>query len=63
MAGVHPPTFLIWQVEHIKNEKEILAEINHPFIVILYGCAQDQRNLYMVSISAILSISAGRVRG
>ena len=23
------------QVEHIKNEKEILTEVNHPFIVVL----------------------------
>ena len=29
------------QVEHIKNEKEILQDVNHPFIVVL--CAACQR--------------------
>ena len=36
------------QVEHIKNEKEILSEVNHPFIVTLYCAFQDERNLYML---------------
>ena len=27
------------QVEHIKNEKEILTEVNHPFIVVLCAAA------------------------
>ena len=36
------------QVEHIKNEKEILSEGNHPFIVTLYCAFQDERNLYML---------------
>ena len=29
------------QVEHIKNEKEILQDVNHPFIVVL--CAEPAR--------------------
>jgi len=36
------------QVEHIRNEKEILQSINHPFLVTLYAVAQDQKNLYML---------------
>jgi len=36
------------QVDHIKNEKAILYEINHPFIVIMYLAFQDACNLYMV---------------
>ena len=36
------------QVEHILNEKVILAQIDHPFIVTL-GCTfQDDKLLYMV---------------
>ena len=36
------------QVEHIRNEKEILQSIAHPFLVTLYAVAQDSRNLYML---------------
>jgi serine/threonine protein kinase len=36
------------QVEHIRNEKNILMSINHPFLVTLFAVAQDKRNLYMV---------------
>lgn len=36
------------QVDHIKNEKNILLEINHPFIVTLYTCFQDIEYIYMV---------------
>lgn len=36
------------QVEHINSEKEILAQINHPFLVNLYCTFQDDRNLYML---------------
>jgi len=36
------------QVDHIKNEKAILQEINHPYIVIMYLAFQDMMNLYMV---------------
>jgi len=36
------------QVEHIKNEKNILSEISHPFIVNLYSHFQDENNLYML---------------
>jgi serine/threonine protein kinase len=36
------------QVDHIKNEKNILLELNHPFIVTLYATWQDETNLYML---------------
>lgn len=36
------------QVEHTMNEKKILDEINHPFLVNLIGSFQDSANLYFV---------------
>ncbi|RCH90381.1 hypothetical protein CU097_011511 [Rhizopus azygosporus] len=36
------------QVEHINSEREVLSQINFPFIVQLYCTFQDQVNLYMV---------------
>ncbi|XP_059483886.1 cAMP-dependent protein kinase catalytic subunit PRKX isoform X1 [Neocloeon triangulifer] len=36
------------QVEHVKNEKRILAAINHPFIVRLEWSHHDDKALYML---------------
>ncbi|KAH0588673.1 hypothetical protein H2248_004485 [Termitomyces sp. 'cryptogamus'] len=36
------------QVEHTNNEQHILAAVQHPFIINLWGCFQDATNLYMV---------------
>ncbi|CAG8575591.1 136_t:CDS:2 [Ambispora gerdemannii] len=36
------------QVEHINSEKQILAQVHHPFIVNLFCTFQDDRNLYML---------------
>jgi protein kinase A len=36
------------QLEHIKNERQILAEINHPFIVKIHQTGQDRNNVYML---------------
>ncbi|XP_074657664.1 cAMP-dependent protein kinase catalytic subunit 3-like [Tubulanus polymorphus] len=36
------------QVEHVKNEKNILASINHPFIVNLIWAHHDSTFLYML---------------
>lgn len=36
------------QVEHTNNERAILASVQHPFIVNLWGSFQDDANLYMV---------------
>jgi serine/threonine protein kinase len=36
------------QVDHVKTEKKILEEIEHPFIVNLFGAFQDDKNLYLL---------------
>jgi hypothetical protein len=36
------------QVEHTLNEKNILAKIDHPFIVNMFGAFQDDNFLYVV---------------
>jgi serine/threonine protein kinase len=36
------------QVEHTLNEKNILEQIDHPFLVGLFATFQDCANLYMV---------------
>ena len=36
------------QVEHIRNEKEILSAINHPFLVKLFYSFQTAEKLFMV---------------
>jgi len=36
------------QIDHIKNEKNILAGAQHPFIVNLVEAFQDKVNLYLV---------------
>ncbi|KAG6872517.1 hypothetical protein C0995_009207 [Termitomyces sp. Mi166 len=36
------------QVEHTNNEQRMLAVVQHPFIINLWGCFQDATNLYMV---------------
>ena len=36
------------QIDHIKNEKNILAGVQHPFIVNLVEAFQDKLNLYLV---------------
>lgn len=36
------------QVDHVKTEKKILEEIDHPFIVNLNGAFQDDKNLYLL---------------
>jgi protein kinase A len=36
------------QVEHTKNEKRLLSDVNHPFVVNVWGAFQDSTYLYMV---------------
>ena len=36
------------QEEHIMTEKQILAQIEHPFLVRLYSTFQDEKKLYFV---------------
>ena len=35
-------------MEHTLNEKYILENVNHPFLVALVAAFQDESNLYMV---------------
>jgi protein kinase A len=36
------------QVEHTNDERRMLAEVKHPFLITLWGTFQDSKNLYMV---------------
>lgn len=36
------------QVEHVKTEKKLLEQIDHPFVVNLFGGFQDDKNLYLM---------------
>lgn len=36
------------QVEHTKNEKRLLTDVNHPFVVNVWGAFQDSTNVYMI---------------
>lgn len=36
------------QEQHILTEKQILAGINHPFLVKMVSCFQDEKKLYFV---------------
>lgn len=36
------------QVEHTNDERKMLGEVKHPFLITLWGTFQDPRNLYMV---------------
>ncbi|KAF8870890.1 kinase-like domain-containing protein [Infundibulicybe gibba] len=36
------------QIEHTNNEQRMLASVQHPFIINLWGTFQDSSNLYMV---------------
>ena len=36
------------QVEHTNDERRMLAEVKHPFLLTLWGTFQDCRSLYMV---------------
>jgi len=36
------------QVDHINNEKKLMAQIDHPFVVCMIGFAKDDRFVYIV---------------
>ncbi|EDV98040.1 GH17207 [Drosophila grimshawi] len=36
------------QIEHVKNERNILREIRHPFVISLEWSTKDSTNLYMI---------------
>lgn len=36
------------QVEHTNDERKMLQEVKHPFLITLWGTFQDSKNIYMV---------------
>ncbi|KAK7740570.1 cAMP-dependent protein kinase catalytic subunit [Cytospora paraplurivora] len=40
--------FKMKQVEHTNDERRMLGEVKHPFLITLWGTFQDSKNLYMV---------------
>jgi protein kinase A len=36
------------QIEHTNDERKMLGEVKHPFLITLWGTFQDPKNLYMV---------------
>lgn len=36
------------QVEHTNDERRMLSEVKHTFLITLWGTFQDSKNLYMV---------------
>ena len=34
--------------DHVINEKNIMSELNHPFILTFYGAMQDEHNVYFL---------------
>lgn len=51
------------QVEHVKNEKSILQEIDHPFVVNMWVEESDQDNnlmgFFVVERRLVVSLSLG----
>jgi len=37
------------QVNHVRDERDLLENLNHPFIVTLMACFQDTQNLYLLT--------------
>jgi serine/threonine protein kinase len=50
------------QLEHLKNEKEILSSIDNPFIIKLKGTFQDDHYVYMLLEYACGGELFGRLR-
>jgi len=36
------------QIEHIMNEKRVMAVLDHPFLVTFYGSFKDANNLFFL---------------
>lgn len=36
------------QIEHTNDERRMLGDVKHPFLITLWGTFQDAKNLYMV---------------
>ena len=39
---------LFRSVEHTNDERRMLQQVKHPFLITLWGTFQDSKNLYMV---------------
>ncbi|KAI1716585.1 protein kinase domain-containing protein [Ditylenchus destructor] len=49
LKSMHIPSIISkHQQEHVFQEKRILEQINHPFIVKMYDTAKDKSHLYMI---------------
>lgn len=38
------------QIEHVANERAVLGEVSHPFLVGLVGAYQDAASLYLLQV-------------
>ncbi|KAM9455194.1 cAMP-dependent protein kinase catalytic subunit PRKX [Clarias gariepinus] len=43
-----PDVIRLKQEQHVHNEKEVLTEVNHPFLIRLFWTHHDERLLYML---------------
>lgn len=43
-----PDVIRLKQEQHVHNEKEVLSEVNHPFLIRLFWTHHDERFLYML---------------
>ncbi|XP_071403289.1 cAMP-dependent protein kinase catalytic subunit PRKX [Centroberyx affinis] len=43
-----PDVIRLKQEQHVHNEKEVLTEVNHPFLIRLFWTHHDERFLYML---------------
>lgn len=41
------------QIEHVVNERSILGELQHPFMVGLIGAYHDATNLYLLQVRVV----------
>lgn len=49
LAPDTPPVIRLKQVEHVRNERNVLAAVaGHPFITTMIASFQDQDSLYML---------------
>uniref|UniRef100_A0A2K6FAS7 Protein kinase cAMP-dependent X-linked catalytic subunit n=1 Tax=Propithecus coquereli TaxID=379532 RepID=A0A2K6FAS7_PROCO len=43
-----PDVIRLKQEQHVHNEKSVLKEVNHPFLIRLFWTSHDERSLYML---------------
>jgi hypothetical protein len=47
------------QIEHVYNERRILGEAMHPFLVQMVGAYQDAHNLYLLQVCGCVCVCGG----